>query len=145
MGAPFVGRTSRSPCSARRQDVHARLSARFFFGQDDLAAAELLAWVAEIHGGLQRKGDGAIEILMKAIEIVLDVSQQQCGWAALLSLSGRSSKRAWCVGGNDGLPPRRCIHAVATGSSCSYSPSRKFRMLGGSGLLKYLYSPLPNK
>jgi hypothetical protein len=58
-------------------DRGARLHARALFGQDELAAVEVLAGFGQQHRDLQREDVLAIEILMQAVEVARPVPQQQ--------------------------------------------------------------------
>ena len=61
----------------KRHDLGAALHARPLFGQDELAAGEVLAGLREEDRDLDRECEIAIEVLVEAVEVTRDILQQK--------------------------------------------------------------------
>ena len=66
-----------------RHHLGARLHARALFGDDELAAREILAGLRQENGHLQREDVFSVEVLMQAIVVAGRIAQQQWRGAAL--------------------------------------------------------------
>jgi hypothetical protein len=66
-----------------RHHHRSRLRARPLFDQHELAAGEILARDAQQDGQLQREDQRAVQVLVKAVEIILAIAQQQRRWLGL--------------------------------------------------------------
>ena len=96
---PVMDCERRSIASLKRHDLGAALHARPLFGQDELATGEILPGLRQEDRDLDRKGDIAVKVLVEAIEITRDISEQKRRGTRLASVVASLEKRRVVAGG----------------------------------------------
>ena len=69
LNRPVVDCEGHGIALAERHDLSSALHARALFGQDELAAGEVAAWLREQDRHLDREREIAVEILVQAVEV----------------------------------------------------------------------------
>src|ERR1700733_13198397 len=93
-----VDREGHAIALAQRHDFRTTLHARPLFGQHELATREVLAWLGEKYGYLNRECEVTIEVLVQAVEVAGNILQQQRRWTRLTGIVTSLKKRCVVVG-----------------------------------------------
>jgi hypothetical protein len=117
---PFAGRwltrTARHRPCCERHDLAARLHARPLLDQQELAALEVAAGLAQQDRGLDREDEVAVEVAVQAVVVARPVAQQQRR-RPLLAAGMALASQAFRVGGKRRSIPSTSFQRLATAAS----------------------------